>query len=474
VADRRPLAVVTNWRDLEHPQAGGAELVVDHIARELVDQGYRTVLLASAVDGKPRQEEVSGYTVRRRGGQFTVYAWALLWLLMHRRSVSVVIDSQNGIPFFSPLAVSRRTPCLLLLHHIHQEQFGLYFPAPVAMVGRLLEGFFSRLVYGERAIITVSPSTRQGAREILGLRGPIRIAPPGWAVTLDLGRGLPAKTEHPSVVTVGRLVPHKRTAMAVEAVAALRATIPGLTLDVVGGGTELEPLQKLAAELGIADAVTFHPGCTDEVRDAVTARSWLCVNASEGEGWGISVIEANGLGTPVLAYSRPGLRDSIQDGVNGWLLADDVPLADGVAASLGQLGTTQQRADAAWAAYEWAMGFTWQEMGRRVLDAVALEERRLGLSHPDRRGGADVSTVVHVPSRLLPAAWDPALRDGDVLTHVHDGVDLFFAGADTAGARVALRRIGLAERVAEADVEYRVAKRRDHLTPPQRSLRRSA
>src|SRR4051812_43352941 len=115
----RPLEhiVVTNWRDLKHPQAGGAELVCQEFAAQAAAAGYRVTLLTASVQGQPRRESVDGYTIRRAGGQFTVYLHALIWLLLNRRSVDAVLDSQNGIPFFTPLAVSRRTPVILLLHH---------------------------------------------------------------------------------------------------------------------------------------------------------------------------------------------------------------------------------------------------------------------------------------------------------------------------------------------------------------------
>lgn len=460
--DTSGYVVVANWRDLDHPQAGGAELVCDEVAADLARRGHRVVLLTSSVAGRPREEQVHGYTVRRRGGRFTVYAWALLWLLLHRRSVRAVIDSQNGIPFFSPLAVRRSTPCLLLLHHVHQDQFALYFPRPVAAVGRFLESTVSRAVYGTRTVIAVSPSTRQGAREILQLRGEVKIVPPGWRVSLDLATSSPVKTDHPSVVSVGRLVPHKRTGMTIEAVAALRATVPDITLDVVGGGTELEGLKRLAADLGVDDIVSFRPHCSNEERDQVVAASWLCVNASEGEGWGISVIEANALGTPVVAYARPGLRDSIQHGTNGWLIDDAQPLAEAAAPLLAELAAPAHRAALAAACHGWALNFTWSAMTGRIWSAVEQETRRLSLPHPERRTGSDVSTVVRVPAELVPVDWQPRLRHGDVVSTGPGWVEVFLANADTSASAAVMRRVGI---VDDGRIEYRVARRRDHLAP---------
>ena len=41
---------------------------------------------------------------------------------------------------------------------------------------------------------------------------------------------------------------------------------------------------------------------------------------SLAEGWGLTILEANTLGTPAVAYDVPGLRDSVRDGQTGWLV----------------------------------------------------------------------------------------------------------------------------------------------------------
>ncbi|NAZ77809.1 glycosyltransferase, partial [Kineococcus sp. T13] len=177
------MLVITNWRDSRHPETGGAEVVCHQLAERFAAAGHDVVLLCAAVDGAPREETRDGYRIVRGGGRFGVYAHALAWLARHRRRVEAVVDSQNGIPFFSPLVLPRSTPVLMLLHHVHQDQFAKYFPAPVAALGRFLESTVSRVVYGRRGVVTVSPSTRTDARRRLGLRGDIWVTPPGWSVT---------------------------------------------------------------------------------------------------------------------------------------------------------------------------------------------------------------------------------------------------------------------------------------------------
>lgn len=460
-----PFTVVTNWRDRKHPEAGGAEEVCERLALALVAQGHRVILLTSSVEGAPRTEVVDGYTVRRSGGRFTVYAAALIWLFLHRRQVAMVVDSQNGIPFFTPLAVRRRTPVALLLHHVHQDQFALYFSPLMAWVGRHLESTVSRGVYGRRAILVVSPSTREGARTRLGLRGAIHVAPPGWEVTLDPRResDMPLRSSRPSVAVVGRLVPHKRTHLVIQAVAELRDRLPDLELRIVGGGPELEALRQLADDAGLTERTTFYPGCSDAVRDEVLASSWLSVNASQGEGWGLSVIEANALGVPVLAFSRPGLRDSISPGVSGWLIEDDESLADTIAAIVGDLSDEVVASSYRKTARDWAQQFTWEQMAQRVTRALDLESRRLNLDRSDRRRSSDLATVVRIAPEAVPDSWEPRLRDEDQMSRGAEGLVVFLSGVDTVTAPKVLERIGLPMAAHDQRVQYRVARRRDHL-----------
>ena len=85
---RRRHVVFANWRDSRHPQAGGAELYCESVARRLARQGTQVTLLTSRPPGTARTETVEGVEVRRRGGTFTVYLHALSWLARKRRSMT--------------------------------------------------------------------------------------------------------------------------------------------------------------------------------------------------------------------------------------------------------------------------------------------------------------------------------------------------------------------------------------------------
>jgi len=391
--------VMVNWRDGGHPEAGGAELFCEEIAGRMVALGAEVTLLVGRGRGQAAEEVVRGVQVVRQGGRWTVYPRALRFLAAHRAEIDLVIDCQNGLPFFSPLAVPRRTPVVLLIHHVHQDQFRVHFPAPLARVGQWLEGPASRRVYGDRAVAVVSPSTRTEVRLRLRLRGPVHVVPNG--VTVSRPSGTPrTRSSSPTIVCVGRLVVHKRMDRLLHALRFVRAAHPDLVLHVVGDGPERRHLEHLAEVLELGSSVRFHGRVDAEVRDSLLASAWLTVNPSMGEGWGLGVLEAAALGTPAVVADVPGLRDAVRPGETGWLVPEGEDLGAAVARVVSVLRDETEAE--AWSArcQAWAGAFTWDRSTRRLVN-VALDERtRRARGRREQRRRSDLITwaEVHTPS----------------------------------------------------------------------------
>jgi glycosyltransferase involved in cell wall biosynthesis len=364
-------AVFLNWRDPTHPAAGGAEVYCWEIAARWAAAGADVTLLTAAAPGRPPYEVVGGVHIYRAGGRFSVYPRTLARLASRFRNADIVVDMQNGIPFFAPLVTGRRTAVVLVVHHVHQDQFARAMSWPGSAVGPLLEGPLSRRVYGTRSVVAVSPSTRAGVRRRLGIGGPIFVVPNGTPV-------VPATAAHrsptPRLVAVGRLAPHKRLDLAIQACAALRERYPELRLDIVGDGPERASLTAMAAALGLTGVVRLH-GRLDELAKAdQLAAAWLHLQPSQAEGWGITVLEAAAHGVPSLAFDVPGLRDSIRPGRTGWLLRPEDQLSDGIDAALRTLADPATAAGVAASCRVWAGSFSWQESADR-LAGVALAEQ---------------------------------------------------------------------------------------------------
>ncbi|MFR9750460.1 glycosyltransferase family 4 protein [Nocardia sp. 004] len=378
------------WRDTGHPQGGGSERYLEQVGAHLAERGVKVTLRTARYPGAPRRERIGGIEVSRAGGRYTVYPRALIALLLGRIGIGplrdicpdAVIDTQNGIPFFATVAT--KAPSVLLVHHGHREQW----PVAGRLVGRIgwwIESRLSPRVHRDNQYLTVSlPSAEELAalgvdRERIAVvrngAEPVPVGAPTGAVG--------TRAEAPTVVVLSRLVPHKQIEDALAAVARLRARIPQLRLDVIGGGWWADNLKATAHELGIAEAVTFHGHVDERRKHELLARAWVHVLPSRKEGWGLAVIEAAQHGVPTIGYrSSRGLTDSIVDGVTGVLVDDVAQLSD----ALGDvLEDPAGRAFMGEKARTRAREFSWEQTGNgvyEVLAAIARGEHTEGLIAP--------------------------------------------------------------------------------------------
>jgi glycosyltransferase involved in cell wall biosynthesis len=239
-----------------------------------------------------------------------------------------VVDVRNGIPFFAP--VYCRRPVVSLVHHVHREQWRLNFSPRWARFGWWVESRLAPRVYRVRPHVTVSQATR---RELAALG----IQVDSIEVVLngaDPAREVTSKAPHPTVVTLGRLVPHKRVELALEAIARLRPALPDLRLVVAGQGPWEHRLRAQAARLGIADAVTFTGWVDEQAKRDLLASAWVLALPSVKEGWGLVVMEAAAFRTPTVAFRVGGLEESIAHGQSGLLADDEDELIDALRRTL--------------------------------------------------------------------------------------------------------------------------------------------
>jgi glycosyltransferase involved in cell wall biosynthesis len=311
--------VFLSWRDTSNPEGGGAERFLEKMAAGLIERGCSVTVFCAAHAAAPRDEVVDGIRYVRRGSKTSVYLHAMRAL---RRGdlgdPDVVVDIQNGIPFFSRLVT--RKPVIVLVHHVHREQWSVVYTGLVARLGWWIEHRLAPRLYRNSQYVAVSGATRNELHE-LGVRGPrVAVVHNGTDPVVPVD---PGKAPVPTVAVVGRLVPHKQVEHAIDAVVALRDELPGLRLAVVGSGWWESELKEYAASIGAGDTVVFE-GQVDEARKhELYERAWVLALPSLKEGWGLVIGEAGMHRTPAVAYrSAGGTRESIDDGRSGVLVDD--------------------------------------------------------------------------------------------------------------------------------------------------------
>ena len=347
-----------SWRDLEHPKAGGSEIVVDRLIEGLRQRGHVGALVSGGPLGRHR------YPVLGAGGTYDQYLRAP-FVARRFRHWDLLVDVVNGFPYFSPLWW--RGPRLCFFHHLHGDQWHRYFPRPVASAGWFVEHRLLPRLYAGTTFVAVSPSTRR-ALESIGVPGShIQVVHNGIDSSL-LNRPVSPSPPEPLFAALGRLAPNKGVDRILDAWPGVHAAVGG-RLVVVGEGSERSRLEARAVP-----GVEFAGRVSEVAKAELLESAWLLVHGAHQEGWGMAIMEAAALGTPALAYRTDGVCDSVVDGVTGVLVDDE---EDFTAAWIALTRDQQRRRVLGERARERARTFSWD---RSVDEFLVAARHAVGAS----------------------------------------------------------------------------------------------
>jgi glycosyltransferase involved in cell wall biosynthesis len=302
-----------NWRCWLNPEMGGAEVFTHEVSKHWVEAGHEVTLFTSKFHDCKIEEIIDDVRIVRAGGKYTNYGEAKKYYKKRfsREGYDVVIDEINTRPYFTPKFVNKGEKVVALIHQLAREFWFYETFFPINYLGyHYFEKKWLRN-YVNTPIVTVSESTKQ---DLLN-----------WSLrkVFVISEGLnfnplfkvPEKETYPVIVYSGRLKKAKRPDHAVKAFKIIKDCIPEAELWIVGDGPFKRTLEKMSGE-----GIKFFGKLLNDNRRELFKKSWVLVNPSIREGWGLNVIEANALGVPVVAYDVPGLRDSVQDEITGLLV----------------------------------------------------------------------------------------------------------------------------------------------------------
>jgi len=316
-------------------------------------------LVCAGYDGAPSTEVIDGLHIHRHG-HWTVANFVLppvVRRMLRAQRYDLLVEDINKIPFYTPL-YRGDTPLVAIVPHL----FG-------TTVYREANPLTATYVYGAESLIprvyrdvdfeVISASTRDDlmARGLDGDR--IRTIHCGLdhpRFTLD---DPPPRSETPLVVSWSRLRKYKSLDVAIRAFARIRTELPDARLLIMGRGPDEARLRQLVTRLDLDRSVDFQGFLPWDELVRTLHRCHVFLNPSPKEGWGLTVVEANQCGLPVVASDRPGLKDSVRHGETGSLVpyGDDAAFAREALALLTQPDLWQARSDAA---RRWAGTFSWR------------------------------------------------------------------------------------------------------------------
>lgn len=351
--------LVFNLRDHKHPDAGGAECFTHEVAKRWVAEGHAVTIIASNFESGAIMDVVDGVSIIRLGNYFTVRRKARQYYKKHLKGkFDVVVDVYTNIPFLAPRFVQE--PVILLAFEVVGEKYIVGLPLVVGhLVHHVLEPLWYRC-YRSTKTVTVSTSTANDLRD-LGLRN-VEVVPVGLSCS-PLER-VPRKEGAPTFLFVGLLKKVNRVEDAVRAFRLIASEIPEASLWIVGRGSELERLKKLARGV----PVQFFGYVDDALKFDLMKRANVILVPGIREGWGLVVTEANSCGTPAIGYNIVGHKDSIRHGETG-LLTESTPQAMARAA-IKVITDVDLYNRLSYNALEWSRQFSWDTTASEFMDII--------------------------------------------------------------------------------------------------------
>jgi glycosyltransferase involved in cell wall biosynthesis len=370
--------LILNWRDIKNEWAGGGEVYIFELAKRWVKMGHKVNLFCGQGIYKklPDEEKINGINVFRKGGKYSLYLWAVIFYFKKfRKNCDVIVDVQNGMPFFS--TIYSRKPKVSVVYHIHDRQFFIEFPFPLSAIGYSIEKYLFPLFYFRTKIIAISKTTKDGLIKKGFSKKNINIVYCGISKKLHLRSNSVGKFAQPTIIYLGRIKKYKRVDLLIRIMPEILKVVPSAHLLIAGWGTEASAVTDMSMRSITRRKVKIIGPVSETEKKDLLSRSWVFVNPSIGEGWGISVIEANLYGTPAISFNVAGLSESIQNNKTGFLVKSEKELAKKICLLLGD---GKKREYLGKNAKKWADSFSWDKAAQQsitLLESIRRKEKNV-------------------------------------------------------------------------------------------------
>jgi glycosyltransferase involved in cell wall biosynthesis len=230
--------------------------------------------------------------------------------------IDLIIDETHGIPFLTPLYAKEKI--VLYIHEVAGTIWDKMFPFPINSIGKFLEKLFLNS-YKKVTTVTASKSTKL---DLLNLGfNPKNIFIVEHGVSMKSLSSPKVKSNRFTILFLNRIVKMKGPERALSIFKKLKEEVKDAKMIMIGASEPdyLTEIKNKAKELGINKDIEFKGFVSEEEKIANLQSAHALINTSYKEGWGLVNLEANSQGTPAITFNVEGCKDSIKNGVNGFI-----------------------------------------------------------------------------------------------------------------------------------------------------------
>ncbi len=313
------------WKDRRNPQAGGAELVNEELAKRLAQNGHKVIFIVGGFAGGSPEEEKGGFKIIRVGNKWTVYISAFLYYMRHLKDwPDMIIEEINTVPFFTKF-YSRQKNILFIPQLCREIWFHQIF-FPLNLLGYLIEPLYLRLL-SDRKTITISESTKNDLGKHGFKKSNISIIPLGTEIKSVGDLESVIKSKKPTILSLGAIRSMKQTHHVIKAFEVAKDTLPDLELVVAGDahGAYGNKALTMIKRSKHTDSINYLGKVDVAKKIELMQKAHLIAVPSVKEGWGLVVTEASSQGTPAVVYNVDGLRDSVKNNQTGIICDRNTP-----------------------------------------------------------------------------------------------------------------------------------------------------
>lgn len=305
----RPEFLILNWKGPNDPEAGGAEKYCLELALNAIEDGFKVIWISKKYKSRIPREDTKNIQSIQVGNKFTFYLWYFFKSISFKPAALLV--SVNSIPFIHKFIRTRHR--LIHIHHlipysVMKQKIGVL--APISFI---LQNYILRLLYKNENVSTNGIGVKNELCKI-GLRHvrQIRTVVDGdFSSTHEISK---------LVVAPGALRPWKRP---IDIILGYKKSKIDADL-VIFGRPENEQLltdiDQVIESNGLRGRVLVMQDITEEKKSELYRTARLAIVASVKEGVGLTSLEPQAYGCPVVAYDVPGINESVDNQLTGILV----------------------------------------------------------------------------------------------------------------------------------------------------------